>query len=214
MNTTPIPFLNQPVARGSVLVAEDQAPLRTSLVAALRLAGFGAEGAASGAEASEQLVEAAFDVLLADINMPGNYQLELVAAVRARQVAVVLMTGYPSIETAVGALQAGAVDYLMKPFSQEVLVDRLDRAVGRARAARSHRREHWQAFTSEDLLRLSSREREVACLLACGRAPKEIAAQLGLSPNTVRNHVKSVFTKLGVHSRVELVLRLEGLPIL
>lgn len=195
--------------RGHILVADDHATLRVSLVAALRGAGFAAEGAETGEQAISLLASKAFDVLLADINMPGNAKLELLEVVRSLGIAAVLMTGQPSVDTAVGAVQAGAVDYLTKPFSPEYLLARLDQAIIKSRAQKV-RANPGEGLAAEDLERLSMREREVVTLLSVGQPPKEIATRLGLSPNTVRNHIKTIFSKLRVHSQVELLIKLRG----
>jgi DNA-binding NarL/FixJ family response regulator len=192
-----------------VLVAEDHAALRVSLVSALRRAGFTVHGVETGDEARALLLSETFDILLADINMPGNGQLELVHEVFARGVGVVLMTGQPTVDTAVGALQAGVVDYLTKPIAPDLLLQRLDAAIVESRARKASRGT-LPGLSTEDLDRLSQREREVLTLLSVGHAPKEIATRLGLSSNTVRNHVKTIFAKLRVHSQVELLLKLRG----
>lgn len=194
-------------SRGAVLVAEDHASLRASLVAVLRRAGFTAEGAATGEEAAEHLAKTAFDVVLADINMPGNARLELLTKAQALGVAVVLMTGQPSVDSAVGALQGGAVDYITKPIAAEQILLRLDAAVLKQRALRASV-DGVEALDPEELARLSPRERQVVELLARGHAAKDVASKLALSANTVRNHVKSIFAKLRVHSQVELLVRL------
>ena len=195
--------------RGAVLVADDQASLRALLVTQLRRAGFTADGAATGADAAVLLAERSFDVLLADINMPGNAELELLSQAQSFGAAVVLMTGAPSVDTAIGALQGGALDYLKKPIDPELLLQRLDSAVAKSRAAKASRTSLRELPTA-DLERLSTREREVLSLLAVGMPAKEVAQSLGLSANTVRNHVKSIFLKLRVHSQVELQIRLRS----
>ena len=195
--------------RGAVLVAEDQASLRALLVTQLSRAGFTADGAATGADAAVLLAERSFDVLLADINMPGNAELELLSQAQSLGAAVVLMTGAPSVDTAIGALQGGALDYLKKPIDPELLLQRLDSAVAKSRAAKASRTS-LRELPAADLERLSAREREVLSLLAVGMPAKEVAQSLGLSANTVRNHVKSIFVKLRVHSQVELQIRLRS----
>ena len=150
-------------SRGVVLVAEDHAPLRTSLVTALRRAGFTAEAAESGHVAAARLLNRTFEVLLADINMPGNAKLELLSQARALGTAVLLMTGEPSVDTAIGALQGGAVDYLKKPISPELLIERIDAAVSKVRARRIN--QALNGMSREDEERLSMRESEVLELL-------------------------------------------------
>jgi DNA-binding NarL/FixJ family response regulator len=79
------------------------------------------------------------DALLLDINMPGNQNLDLVEALRCHHPAIpiVILTGYPALDTAVRAVRLGVVDYLFKPHKMEHLVERLDQAVHRARILRS-----------------------------------------------------------------------------
>lgn len=199
--------------RGAVLVAEDHAPLRSSLVSVLQRAGFFAAGATTGKEAIELLRQRKFDVLLADINMPGNASLELLitASEASIRVPVVLMTGEPSVETAVGALREGAIDYLTKPFAPEALLARLDLAVQKSRALAAEN-DPLAGLTASELARISPREQEITRLLARGNPAKDVAVMLALSPNTVRNHVKSIFAKLQVHSQVELLLKLRRDP--
>ncbi len=239
--------------RGSVLLAEDDERERKALSRALRGAGFTVEAADGGQEAIAALSRRSFDLLLADINMPGISGMELLAFVRDRAVgvAVVLMTGLPTVDTAVGALRDGAVDYITKPLKPELLFARLDTAINkqRVRGALEHAKEQAAAFArsvqdlnlamalvgplapsihsadsagtigvsegrkfSEAALAvLSPREREITMLIAQGNSTGDVAAELNLSTNTVRNHVKSIFSKLRVHSQLELVSKLMGL---
>jgi DNA-binding NarL/FixJ family response regulator len=204
----------------------------------LRSVDYAVEEAGSAREALEGLKQQPFDVLLADINMPGSSGMDLLDAVRdqALNVAVVLMTGLPTVDTAIGALRSGAADYITKPIKPELLFERLEAAIKtqRVRSALQRANERAVAFarsvqhlqmalagsevselslaepglTSGALGGLTPREREIASLIAGGNVVGDIAAQLKLSPNTVRNHVKSIFAKLNVHSQLELVSRL------
>jgi two-component system, LuxR family, response regulator FixJ len=196
--------------RGRLLVAEDHAALLKSLMTILRQAGFLVTGAKSGDEARDLLDDRAFDVLLADINMPGNARLELVSAARAANVDVdvILMTGEPSVASAVGALREGAFDYITKPISPETLLLSIDRAMEKRRT-RVSPPDPLGKLEPDDLARLSLREQQIARLLALGSSAKDVATRLELSPNTVRNHMKSVFAKLRVHSQVELLVLLQ-----
>jgi DNA-binding NarL/FixJ family response regulator len=225
-------------AKGSVLLVEDDERERKALARALRSAAFTVEEAASSREALEALDHQAFDVILTKLDLPGSSGLALLSAVRERtaDVAVVLMTALPTVDTAVDALRAGAADYIVKPVKPELLFERLHAAAKTQRVrgallhaneralafARSVQQLHFALAASEDSTlppaepRLSSsplggltpREREIASLIASGNVVGDIAAQLKLSPNTVRNHVKSIFAKLNVHSQLELVSRL------
>ncbi|HVY31999.1 MAG TPA: response regulator transcription factor [Polyangiaceae bacterium] len=195
------------LTRGTVLVAEDDAALRAGLVSVLRRAGFVTEGAETGEEALAVLTTDVFDVVLADINMPGNARLELLTKVQALGAAVVLMTGQPTVDSAVGALHGGAIDYITKPIAPDQLVLRLDAAVLKQRALGAARARP-RGLNPDDLARLSQREKQVVELLTKGDTAKDVASKLGLSANTVRNHVKSIFAKLRVHSQIELLVKL------
>ena len=237
--------------RGEVLLAEDEAPLRELHGRELRQAGFSVLGVSSGKEVTRAFGTRQFDVLLADIHMPGNSNLELLSYIRDRNVSisVVLMTRQPTVDSAIDALRHGVVDYVTKPLDLNRLLPRLDEAIqkGRTQRALADVRKIAAAFADsvaaleaalcmsgqnslpvpsrpppdssadplaymaiEELARLSPRELEIARLMASGKPVQDVASTLDLSPNTVRNHVKSVFVKLRVHSQVELLSKLAG----
>jgi DNA-binding NarL/FixJ family response regulator len=240
-------------SRGRVLLADDDAAVLRPTSIALRKAGFEVDVVATGNEAAEALSKNTYDALVADINMPGNERLELAQVRREGQamVPVILMTGYPSLETAVGALRYGVIDYITKPIDPEELFVRVDGAVSRGRALRAlddtrqraaalieavgalesvvrlsgvpdpsqssdspsvAHRDPLERLPAHELSRLSPRERDVVRLLAVGHPVQAVAKTLGLSTNTVRNHVKSVFAKLRVRSQVALLGKLAGHP--
>jgi DNA-binding NarL/FixJ family response regulator len=237
--------------RGDVLLAEEETPLRDAHGRGLRQAGFSVLDVGTSKDAAKAFAARNFDVLLADIDMPGNSQLELLTFIRDQRVAVpvVLMTRRPTIDSAIDALRHGVVDYMTKPLDLSLVALRLDQAIQKGRTFRaladakrlasafsdavarlevalsisgpvsppssgrlpadSHFDPLSQMATGE-VERLSPRELEVARLLALGKAVGDVASALDLSPNTVRNHVKSVFVKLRVHSQVELLSKLAG----
>jgi len=236
--------------RGEILLAEDELHGRENHGRELRKAGFSVLDVSSGHEVTSAFDRRRFDLLMADINMPGNTNLELLSFIRDRGVSVpvVLMTRQPTIDSAVEALRCGVVDYLTKPVDVKSLLPRLDAAIQKGRTARALAdvKRLAAAFADSvttleealcaadqgrpppsirssqppadplalvatgELERLSPREQEVARLLGMGRGIAQVASMLDLSPNTVRNHVKSVFVKLRVHSQVELLSKLAG----
>jgi two-component system response regulator AtoC len=121
--------------RGRVLVVEDEAYVRDSLVEILRARRFDASPADSVAEALEHLGRVPVDVVLSDLRMPGADGLELVRRMQtaAPDVPVVILTGHGNVASAVECLKAGASDYILKPAEPEALEVALDRALqGRA----------------------------------------------------------------------------------
>lgn len=144
--------------------------------------------------------------LLLDIRMPGLSGIELFDRLVARGVLplmpVIFLTGHGDVPTAVAAIQRGAFDFVEKPFSDNALVDRIERALEASRSALEarQRRVHWAAREAE----LTEREREVMRLVVDGRPNKLIADALAISVRTVEVHRARVFEKLGVRSAVEL----------
>jgi DNA-binding NarL/FixJ family response regulator len=260
------------MGRGRVLLADDEEAVRRPLRLALESVGFQVQEVASGFDAARALDEGVCDVALVDINMPGNQRLEFIKQRpdERRSVPIVIITGYPSFETAVDALRLGVVDYVIKPVNPEVLFVRLDEAIQKGKLLalideadrRAAQLSTWLgslrsalqsggrladvpsgtwptfvearggrvpsdppsgtsvrvqssadplwALSAEERGRLSPRECEVIDELARGRRVREAACALGLSTNTVRNHLKSIFVKLGVSSQVQLLGRLAG----
>ncbi len=132
--STPI-NLAAPV-RGRVLFADDDADARDSLGELLRRLGYQCDCAADAAEARARLAVETYDVLLSDIHMPGNTGLELVSDVAGSGLPVVLLTGRPSLETAVRSVGLAVAGYLTKPPAPAELVRVLDRAVSAGRNLR------------------------------------------------------------------------------
>jgi DNA-binding NtrC family response regulator len=122
-----------------VLVVEDEAYVRDSLVAVLRAKGFEAEPAASAAEAVALVAKAPVDLVLSDLRMPGTDGLELLRRLQAvsPETPVIILTGHGNIASAIECLKAGASDYVLKPADPEAL----EVSVQRALEARSLRRE-------------------------------------------------------------------------
>ncbi|MGD8895060.1 MAG: sigma-54 dependent transcriptional regulator [Acidobacteriota bacterium] len=121
--------------RARVLVVEDEAYVRDSLVEILRARRFEASPAGSAAEALDHIGQAPVDVVLSDLRMPGADGLELVRRMQtsAPDVPVVILTGHGNVASAVACLKAGASDYILKPAEPEALEVALERALeGRA----------------------------------------------------------------------------------
>ncbi|MCI0750042.1 MAG: EAL domain-containing protein [Nevskiales bacterium] len=117
--------------KARVLMADDEPALLRAYARMLRQAGYTVEEAVDGKMAARLAGESDFDVIVSDIDMPGINGVELLRQVRGRNldVPVVLMTGQPAVETAIRAVEYGALRYLIKPVDEKVLVGSLDRAV-------------------------------------------------------------------------------------
>ncbi len=125
-------------ARGLVLVVEDDDVLRFLVAKALRSAGYEVEAAADGQEALQLLGTRTFEVVLSDISMPGMDGVEMLRQVRALDfdLPVILLTGQPRLETAIQAVESGALRYLQKPVPTAEILEAVETAVRLCRLAR------------------------------------------------------------------------------
>jgi DNA-binding NarL/FixJ family response regulator len=129
---------SSPETIGRLLVADDDDAVRRFTSAVLRSAGFQVDLVETGFAAAEALTRNSYDACIADIKMPGNEQLELVQRLRSGPlVPLVLMTGQPSVETAVTAIRGGVLDYILKPFTPEDLLASVGEVVRRGRELRA-----------------------------------------------------------------------------
>lgn len=128
------------MARPQILIVEDDHDLREALVTTLELARFRVREAASAEKALEELARGPVDMVVSDVNMPGMSGHELLAEVLRLYpgLPMMLITAYGQISDAVNAMQTGAIDYLVKPFEPQVLVDAVEKVIG-AVARRSRR---------------------------------------------------------------------------
>jgi EAL domain-containing protein (putative c-di-GMP-specific phosphodiesterase class I)/CheY-like chemotaxis protein len=123
--------------KGRILVVEDEAPLRRAFARLLQAEGYAVTEAGDGRQAMAALETGAFEVIVTDISMPGMDGIQLLRAVRGRDldVPVLLVSGNPSVESAVQAVQHGALQYLLKPIDPDTLLGAVARAVKLGRIA-------------------------------------------------------------------------------
>ncbi len=159
--------------------------------------------------------------VLLDLRMPGMSGLELQKTLKSRGILlpIIFHTAYGEIETVVQAMKAGAFDFLIKPASDQVLLDSTWRAIQTNRSRLRNMR-YLQAIDSR-MRQLSSREHDVLEKIFAGCATKQIAAELNLSTKTVENHRARIMSKMQAQNVIDLVrtvcesrlLRLDG-PLL
>ena len=125
--------------RARVLIADDEPHLLDSLAALLRGQGYECVCVQDASSCKQMLSEQSFDVLIADIFMPGNSELELLARLQ-EPLPVILMTGNPTVRSAVRSIKLPVTAYLIKPFEFKELLDEVERAVGTGRTLRRHGR--------------------------------------------------------------------------
>ena len=202
-----------------LLVVDDVPLFRAGLTSALTAAGFEVAGEAGSAEtAVAQAEEHQPDLVLLDVLMPGLSGLDVVEKITAvsPHSNVVLLTGSESEEDMLTALKAGARGYIVKdtPFPQ--LVDSIEAVADGGAAISSQMAGKLfdicrQLLRHQELLQsrkptLTGREIEVLQLVARGMTSREIGRDLYISENTVKNHIRNILDKLGLHSRNEAVL--------
>ncbi|MCC7200989.1 MAG: response regulator transcription factor, partial [Gammaproteobacteria bacterium] len=143
--------------------------------------------------------------LVLDIRMPGMSGLDLQQKLNAVHsiTPIVFITGHGDVLMAVEAMQAGAVDFIQKPFRDQDLIDRINRALDTDRANRAELRERDEI--RRRMGQLTPREREVLDLVTQGKANKVIAGDLNVSQRTVEIHRARVMEKMGASSLAHLV---------
>lgn len=140
-----------------------------------------------------------------DVRMPQMSGLEVQEQLNLRGaiIPVIFITGHGDIPMAVEAMQAGAFDFLQKPFRDQDLIDRIQRALAKDRANRDSLSQRGQI--RERLESLTPREREVLTLVIAGKQNKVMAADLNVSQRTVEIHRARVMEKMGATSLAQLV---------
>src|SRR5215471_15727008 len=121
---------------GTVLIVDDEAAIRESLQTLLELEGYGVDTATDGAEGLARLAERPYDLVLLDFAMPERNGIEVLQDIRERdsELPVIMITAYGTVENAVNAMQAGATNFIQKPWDNEKLLADVRTAVGRRRA--------------------------------------------------------------------------------
>ena len=187
-----------------VFVVDDDADIRDSMRMLLEVAGFKVRSYTS---AKHFLVDdhPKHGCLIADIRMPDMSGLELQEEVVRRHIdlPIVIITGHGDVPLAVQAMKAGAVDFLEKPFNDDLMLASIRRALEIGSRARSRAAE---SRAAQDLLSaLTPRERGVLDKLVQGRSNKLVAHELGISPRTVEIHRAHIMSKMEASSLSDLV---------
>ena len=188
-----------------VMVVDDDAGVRNAMRALLKSVGLNSALFGSAQDFLAAYEPSQLGCLVLDIRMPGMSGMELQQQLNMRGavVPVIFMTGHGDIPMAVEAMQHGAFDFLQKPFRDQELLDRVQRAL--VRDAENRVRLRHTDRIRERLATLSPREREVLDLVTQGKANKMVAGDLGVSQRTVEIHRAHVMQKMEAGSLAELV---------
>jgi RNA polymerase sigma factor (sigma-70 family) len=189
----------------TVMVVDDDAGVRNAMRALLKSVGLKCSLYASAQEFLSAYQASQLGCLVLDIRMPGMSGMDLQQELNLRGavIPVIFMTGHGDIPMAVEAMQHGAFDFLQKPFRDQDLLDRIQRAIVKDTELRKSLDEH--ARIRAHLASLTPREREVLELMTMGKQNKAIGQDLGVSPRTVEIHRARVMEKMNAQSVAELV---------
>jgi two-component system, LuxR family, response regulator FixJ len=202
-----------PTSEPTVFVVDDEEDIRDALRMLLGTVKLRVEAFASAREFLATYNPSRAGCMILDVRMPGISGPELQEQLRANNISIpiIIITGHGDVPTAVRTMKAGAIDVLEKPFSDDLLLERVHQALERDAAQRREQRERERV--SARLARLTPREREVMAGIVDGKLNKVIAADLGLSTRTVEIHRARIMEKMQVRSvsnLVQMVLRVRG----
>ena len=189
----------------TVHVIDDDEALRDLLTFLLRTARLDVLSYPSATAFLEALPEANLSCVITDVRMPGMSGIDLLRRLRERKISVpvIVITGHGDIPLAVEAMRIGAIDFLEKPFDDEVLIASVKTAL---RQKEGEAKRHGERAEIEGrLAALSNWERDVLGGLVAGRANKQIAFDLGISPRTVEIYRANLMSKMQAGSLSDLV---------
>jgi two-component system response regulator FixJ len=196
-----------------VHVVDDEEAVRNSLAFLLTSAGFAVRVHQSAADFLAIAPDVTNGCLITDLRMPDINGLELLRRLRAADAMLptIMVTGHGDIQMAVEAMKYGAIDFIEKPFSDDVLIESITRAATRAA-------ERVQDAAATELVRqriatLSDRERQVLKGVVAGQPNKTIAFELNISPRTVEVYRAGLMAKMQARSLPDLVRMAMGIAL-
>jgi FixJ family two-component response regulator len=187
-----------------VFVVDDDVSIREALELHIRLAGWQPRTFTSAEDFIAHPRVFAPSCLILDVRLPQANGLDLLELVADRtEMPVIMITGHSDVPTAVRAMKAGAVEFLSKPFTVEVILDTIRSAIRRSEEALSH--EAAMEVLRQRYASLNHRERDVMSLVVSGLLNKQIGAELNLCEITVKAHRGKLMRKMNARSLADLV---------
>lgn len=189
----------------TVFIIDDDEAVRRFLSGLIASVGLRVETYASAQEFLDADEPSQPGCLLLDIRMPGMSGLELQKELASRniRIPIIILTGHGNVQVAVHAMKAGAVDFIEKPFNNELLLDRIQMAVAESVDADTTRVKQDEIAHRMELL--TPREHQVLDIVAAGETNKAIARRLEISEKTVEIHRARVMEKMQAKSLANLV---------
>jgi len=185
-----------------ILIAEDEDVLRRNLTFILNSSGYTAVPARTSTDAIDLLKRKHFDVVITDLVMPVRGGEELIKYVfdNCPDISVIIITAYPSTDSAISAVKQGVFDYFTKPFKTEDILDAVQRAIEHKKSV---------PFAWEKLRRFETTKREESLLRLLVEEGvsenKEIADRLGIKVTTVKHHLENLYNKFDAKNRSSLI---------
>jgi len=188
-----------------VFVVDDDISVRESLESLIRCAGWQPETFASAEEFIAHPRPFVPSCLVLDVSLPDLNGLDLQKRVAADRsdMPIIFITGYGDVPMTVQAMKAGAVEFLTKPFGDDVLLSAIRNAIERSQTSLG--REAERRVLQASYASLSRREREVMALVVSGLLNKQVGGELGISEITVKAHRGQVMRKMQADSLADLV---------
>jgi FixJ family two-component response regulator len=189
----------------TVFIVDDDQGVRQAVQDLVESVGLHAEAFATGQDFLDRKPTSRPSCLVLDVRLPQmsglDFQRKLAEA--GVQIPIIFITAHGDIPMSVRALKAGAIEFLAKPFRDQDLLDAIQQALQRDRAA--HEQQHEVVSLHTRYQSLTAREREVMGLVVAGLQNKQIAAEIGASEATVKVHRGNVMQKMQAASLIELV---------
>lgn len=189
----------------SVFIVDDDPAMRESLEFLIDSVGLKPRTFASGAAFLDRVQPDWAGCAIVDVRMPGVSGLELQERLNERNIKlpIIVVTGHADVPMAVRAMKSGALDFVQKPFNDQVMLDLVNRALEMDYQKRREMAQFEELQIFYD--RLTPREREVMEHVVAGYSNKQVAAALGLSEKTIEVHRSRVMAKMECDSVAELV---------
>jgi len=188
-----------------VFVVDDDISVRESLESLIRCEGWQPETFASAQEFLDYPRVLVPNCLVLDVSLPGLNGLDLQRLVAGdrREMPIIFITGHGDVPMTVQAMKAGAVEFLTKPFSDDVLLRAIRAALAHSHVALGHEAE--MRLLRDRYASLTQRERQVMALVVSGLLNKQVGGELGISEITVKAHRGKVMQKMKADSLADLV---------